>query len=343
MAEGLSSSYGIIIESMNGHMLIQSVHQLDTSNPEAITFLYVTTCDNNYISQFHPNHPKNKETPHPEPAPLDKYSYNTSDTFAVTKKKYKPVALKVKPVVSELPDKFRIVKNITGDPLEKLPTLNPHTPSFKPHGRYTQERKELFDTANPGFLQPMERDLLHHFMTLHQDTFAWNDTERGHFREDFFPLVDIPVVPHTPWVQQNIPIPPGIYDEVCRLIQQKIDAGVFEPSNSSYQSRWFCIVKKDGKSLRIVQSLEPLNKVTIQHSGVLPFTEQLAEHFAGRTCGSMMDLYVSYDERAIATSSRDYTTFQTPFSALRLMTLPMGWTNSVPIFHDDITVTTSDN
>ena len=51
----------------------------------------------------------------------------------------------------------------------------------------------------------------------------------------------------------------------------------------------------------------------------------------------MLDLYVGYDERALAQSSRDLTTFQTPFGALRLTTLPMGWTNSVPIFHDDIT------
>jgi hypothetical protein len=51
----------------------------------------------------------------------------------------------------------------------------------------------------------------------------------------------------------------------------------------------------------------------------------------------MLDLYVGYDERLIAESLRDYTTFQTPFGALRLITLPMGWTNSVPIFHDDVT------
>ena len=138
--------------------------------------------------------------------------------------------------------------------------------------RYTQEHKDLFDKANEGFLWPAERDLLHHFMMLHNDGFAWTDAERGHFHEDFFPPVDIPVIPHTPWVQRNIPIPPGIYKEVCTLIKKKIDAGVFEPSNSSYRSRWFCVVKKDGKSLRIVQSLEPLNKVTIQHSGVPPFT-----------------------------------------------------------------------
>ena len=51
----------------------------------------------------------------------------------------------------------------------------------------------------------------------------------------------------------------------------------------------------------------------------------------------MLDLYVGYDKRLIAESSRDLTTFQTPFGTLRLVTLPMGWTNSVPIFHDDVT------
>ena len=172
---------------------------------------------------------------------------------------------------------------------------------------------------------------------LHQEGFAWDDSERGHFREDFFPPIDIPVIPHTPWVLRNIPIPPGLYQEVCRLVKNKIDAGVFEPSNSSYRSRWFCVVKKDGKSLRIVQSLEPLNQVTIRHSGVPPFTEQVAENFSNRVCNSMMDLFVGYDERALAVSARDYTTFQTPYGAMRLTTLPMGWTNSVPIFHDDVT------
>ena len=255
----------------------------------------------------------------------------------MAKKKYKPVALKVKPIIGELPDKFRIIRNIIGDPLKDLPELNTHPPPFRPLGRYTQERKEFFDKNHKGFLLEEERALLHYFMMVHQDAFAWNDSERGHFREDFFPPIDMPVVPHKPWVQKNIPIPPGLYDEVCNIIQRKIDAGVFEPSNSSYRSRWFCVVKKDGKSLRIVQSLEPLNEVTIQHSGVLPFPEQLAEHFAARACGSVLDLYVGYDERALATSSRDFTTFQTPFGAMRLTTLPMGWTNSVPIFHGDVT------
>ena len=83
--------------------------------------------------------------------------------------------------------------------------------------------------------------------------------------------------------------------------------------------------------------MEPLNAVTIAHSGIPPATDELANHFAGRACGAVFDLYSGYDHRDIAEGSRDYTTFQTPFGALRLVKLPQGWTNSVPIFHDDVT------
>ena len=253
-------------------------------------------------------------------------------------KKYKPVALKVRPVETELPSRFRIIRDIKGDPLENMPTLPTHPEDFTPTGRYTVERKEQLDKVHTGsFLLPEERKLMHHFMCMQNEGFAWNDTKRGHFREDFFPPIEMPTIPHKPWFERNIPIPPGIYNEVCRLIKRKIDAGVYEPSNSSYRSKWFCVAKKDGKSLRIVHSLEPLNKVTIKHAGVTPFTDQIGEHFAGRACGGMLDLYVGYDERGLAPDSRDLTTFQLPFGTLRLITLPMGWTNSVPIFHDDVT------
>ena len=252
--------------------------------------------------------------------------------------KYKPVALKTRPVVQELPAEFRIKREIIGDPLANMPKLSPHPPPFVPTGRYTQERMEKIENVHKGdFLLPEEKMLMHHFMMEQNQGFAWDDSERGRFREDFFPPIDIPVVPHKPWVLKNIPIPPGLYPEVCRIIKTKLDAGVYEPSNSSYRSRWFCVLKKDGVNLRLVHSLEPLNEVTIAHSGVPPATEYLAAQFAGRSCGGLFDLYVGYDERTLAESSRDLTTFQTPFGALRLVTLPMGWTNSVPIFHDDVT------
>ena len=51
----------------------------------------------------------------------------------------------------------------------------------------------------------------------------------------------------------------------------------------------------------------------------------------------MLDLYVGYDKHALAETSHDYTTFQMPFGALCLTKLLMGWTNTVPIFHDNMT------
>lgn len=328
-------------------MRLESLQELDAS--ANISLSYLSACDNDIspisdVFQSYSISPAsinyyttltNPSTNYYSPSSL--YDSHNS-VFAVTKKKYKPVSQKTRPIYGELPEKYRITRDISGNPLATLPTLNPNPPSFTPTGRYTEERMKLFDTAHqPGFLWPEERKLLHHFVMLHQDAFAWNDTERGHFREDFFPPVDIPVVPHKPWIVRNRPIPPGIYDELCRLLQRKIKAGVLEKSCASYRGGWFTVVKKDGTSLRIVHSLEPLNAVTIAHSGVTPFTEHIAEQFAALACMGLLDLFVGYDERALAESSRDYTTFQTPFGALRLTTLPMGWTNSVPIFHDDVT------
>ena len=265
------------------------------------------------------------------------------DTPAVSvlaSKKYKPVDKKVRPVLTTLPSEFRIERNITGDPLKDMPTLNPRPPPFQPGERYTAERKEIIDKAHEGNalkLWPEEKALMHDLMLKHERVFAWDASERGQFKEEFFPPIKFPVVEHTPWVLKNIPIPAGQYEEVCRIIKEKIDANVYEPSNSSYRSRWFCVIKKDGKSLRMVQSLEPLNAVTIAHSGVPPATDALAEHFTGRSCLATFDLFVGYDNRTIHPDSRDYTTIQTPFGPLRLVKLPMGWTNSVPIFHDDVT------
>ena len=83
---------------------------------------------------------------------------------------------------------------------------------------------------------------------------------------------------------------------MCRIIKSKIEARAYELSNSSYRSQWFCVLKKDGKSLRLVHSLEPLNEVTIAHPGVPPATETSAAQFARRACGGMLDLHIGYDE-----------------------------------------------
>ncbi|SJL10265.1 uncharacterized protein ARMOST_13649 [Armillaria ostoyae] len=219
-----------------------------------------------------------------------------------TKKKYKKVANRTKPVPTTLPEEFRIIREITGDPLAKIPILSPHPPEFTPTGRYTQEGYDIIEKNHPGdFLWPEERKLMHHFMMEQNEGFAWNESQKGKFREDFFPPVVIPVIEHIPWVHKNIPIPPGLYHEVIDIVKDKIASGIYKPSSSSYRSKWFTVFKKDGQSLRIVHDLQPLNAVTIWNSGVPPFIEQLAETFGGRACYGVFDLFVAFDQRLIAT------------------------------------------
>jgi hypothetical protein len=57
----------------------------------------------------------------------------------IMKKKYKPVALKVHVIIAELPERFCIVRDIIGDPLAEMPTVDPNPPPYEPTRRYTQE------------------------------------------------------------------------------------------------------------------------------------------------------------------------------------------------------------
>ena len=132
------------------------------------------------------------------------------------------------------------------------------------------------------------------------------------------------MVAHVPWVERLFRILLVIYEEICGMIKKKIDMGVYELSNSSYRSRWFCVIKKDGKSLRIVHSLEPLNRVTIAHSGLPPATKELAMYFTGRACGGILDLYVGYDKRVLTERSRDLTTISDAIRGAQTSNLANG-------------------
>ncbi|KNZ72094.1 hypothetical protein J132_04375 [Termitomyces sp. J132] len=149
--------------------------------------------------------------------------------------KYKSVARKVKPVLGTSSEEFRIERHIIGDPLADMPQLSTNPPEFTPTGRYTAESKEIIDQAHDNdFLWPEEKKLVHHLMMLQNEAFAWDDSQRGRLKEEYFPPVVMPVIPHTPCVLKNIPISPGLHNKICKMIKQKIEAGVYEPSNSSY-------------------------------------------------------------------------------------------------------------
>ena len=249
---------------------------------------------------------------------------------------YKKAAKKVHPVAASLPEDFRIIRRIPEDPLLSLPPLPTDPPLFTPGSRLTQERLDSININRYDFLWPEEVKLAQHILKVNEHALAWTEAERGRFRDDYVSPVKIPTIAHTPWVHKNIPIPTGILDNVIDIFKKKIAAGVYEPSDASYRSRWFCVKKKNG-SLRIVHDLQPLNAVTIHNAAVPPFVDQFIEGMAARACYSMIDLFVGYDHRTLDISSRDLTSFQTPLGAYRCTVLPQGATNAVAVFHGDVT------
>lgn len=107
-------------------------------------------------------------------------------------------------------------------------------------------------------------------------------------------------------------------------------------SESSYRSKWFCVLKKNGK-LRIVHDLQPLNAVTIKDAGMPPILDAFVEPFAGSSCYSVFDLFWGYDARKVHPKSRDLTSFMTPLGLLRLTSIAMGYTNAVIEFQNCMT------
>lgn len=194
------------------------------------------------------------------------------------------------------------------------------------------ERIEGMNLNKYDFLWPEEVKLFKHVLKLNEAAIAFDESEKGRFRDDYFSPYVISVVEHEPWAEKNIPIPEGIKDEVIEIIKAKIASGVYEPSQASYRSRWFCVKKPNGK-YRIVHDLQTLNSITIRDSGLPPIMDSFVEQFAGRACYTMADIFVGYDHRTLAKESRDLTSFQTPLGLCRLTSLPMGATNSLPEFH----------
>jgi hypothetical protein len=255
---------------------------------------------------------------------------------ALTYTMYKKVNQKIHPVSGTFPEEARVHRRIPEDPLKSLASLPRNPPAFEPSPHLTKERLKGLEVNKDGFLQPEEEKLFNHILKLNEAALAFEDKDRGMLKESYFSDYIMPTVPHTPWEYKNIPIPPGIKNKVIELLKAKIDAGVYEPSQSSYRCRWFCVLKKNG-SLRMIHDLQPLNKVSIRDAGLLPILDDFVEPFAGRQCYTVFDLFWGFDSRMVHPMSRDLTAFYTPLGLLRLTCLPMGYTNSPAEFQNCMT------
>jgi hypothetical protein len=63
--------------------------------------------------------------------------------------------------------------------------------------------------------------------------------------------------------------------KLIELLDEKIQMGILEPSIAQYSNRWFIIPKMNG-SMRFIQDMQAVNKVTIRNMGAGPIVDEYA-------------------------------------------------------------------
>ncbi|TFY52602.1 hypothetical protein EVJ58_g9918, partial [Rhodofomes roseus] len=99
---------------------------------------------------------------------------------------YKRVDRRVKPVPGVFPEDARVEQRFPEDPLASLAPLTMHPPDFKPGKRLTRERLDEININSQGFLWPEEEKLFEHILRLNENALAFEESQRGTFREDYF-------------------------------------------------------------------------------------------------------------------------------------------------------------
>jgi hypothetical protein len=152
------------------------------------------------------------------------------DSSLATKRKYKPVDRKVRPVPSYMPDAAsQMYKPIIIPVPTPLPFDPPIRSQFVPGVRLSRERLDALISKIPEkFLLDREIDLLIHVLKRRETAIAWTDSERGTFSRKYFPDYEIPVIEHTPWSLPPIRIPKAIEGEVRAILERQRAAGNYE-------------------------------------------------------------------------------------------------------------------
>ncbi|TFK17443.1 hypothetical protein FA15DRAFT_605063 [Coprinopsis marcescibilis] len=155
---------------------------------------------------------------------------------------YKHVANRIKPVPGTMPEQFNVHWFPPPvDPMTTLPLLLKTPPDFVPGERLTAERMEQLGMAKNSFLLEEERKLAMMVLTNNEMALAFDELQKGRFRLDMFPELQFAVLLHVPWAEPSNRIPLAIEEKVMKMLKDKVDAGTYEPSTSSYCHQWFCV------------------------------------------------------------------------------------------------------
>ena len=131
-------------------------------------------------------------------------------------------------------------------------------------------------------------------------------------------------VPHTPPAfrpHRN----PHTQQETQRLIEEFLEAGIIQESNSPYAAPGFIVPRKDNRPGRLVVNYRALNRITIPDAIPLPHGEDLLQELGkGYRYFSKLDLKCGYHRFRIPPADRPKTAFVVSKGHYEFRVLSMG-------------------
>ena len=116
-----------------------------------------------------------------------------------------------------------------------------------------------------------------------------------------------------------------------KFLNEHLQKGYIQESNSPYVSPFFFIKKKDGK-LQPVQDYRKLNEQTICNTYPLPLIKTILEQLEGKSLFTKFDIWWGYNNIQIKEGDKWKAAFKTPKGLFEPCVMFFGLTNSLATF-----------
>ena len=123
--------------------------------------------------------------------------------------------------------------------------------------------------------------------------------------------------------QRPYRIPQQLVGKLQEEVEEMLELGVIEPSNSEWCSPVVIVFKKDG-SLRICIDFRKLNSISEFNAYPMPRIDDLLEKIGAAKYITTLDLCKGYWQVPLEEACRPYTAFQTPAGLFQFTVMPFG-------------------
>ena len=161
----------------------------------------------------------------------------------------------------------------------------------------------------------------------YSNLFAVDFTEIPGIQNSEYSLRVLPDKNHSPIASKLRRYNPVQREAIRVEITKMLGSNVIEESNSPW-SFPIVLVPKPDQSIRFCINYKKLNAITIKDKFPLPRIDDCLDSLAGKHIISTLDCFAGYWQIPIAESTRDFTSFISPFGTYRFRVMPFGLSNA---------------